>query len=116
MKKISIFLCGLLVSLATLYAQTPAPDPDTLRDVKQTDPEVEHLPSDINYRDGQIKITPAQLPAEVKQTLQSGSEYEGWEKAAVYKSKNNGRYTVEITKADTARIFRFDKLGRPVKE
>lgn len=117
MKKYASLTCAVMMSVITLCAQTPVPEPDTLREVKQTDPTTQTLPpEDINYTAGQIKITPEQLPAQVKQTLQSGTQYEGWEKAAVYKSETNDLFTIEISRADTTRIFQFDKMGRPAKE
>lgn len=117
MKKLISVLAGLLITIAAVHAQSPAPEPDTLRDpVKQTDPEGGVLPKDVNYTDDHQKITPKQLPAGVRQTLESGTQYDGWEKASVYKNKSGSVYIVEITKADTTRTFRFDKLGRPVKE
>ena len=117
MKKVLLLLFGLITAVAAVVAQTPAPEPDTLRDpVKQTDPEPKTLPPDSRYIDDEVKITPQQLPAAVKQTLESGTSYNGWEKANLYKNKNGSIFIIEITKGDTTRTFHFDKLGRPVKQ
>jgi hypothetical protein len=118
MKKLVSILTGLFITIAAVYAQSPAPEPDTLRDpVKQTDPEGKVSPPEINYTDADHqKITPKQVPAGVRQTLESSPQYEGWEKASLYKNKSGSVFVVEITKADTTRTYRFDKLGRPVKE
>jgi hypothetical protein len=117
MKKLVAILAGLFITIAAAHAQSPAPEPDTLRDpVKQTDPEGRVLPRDVNYADDHQKITPKQLPAGVLQTLESSTQYDGWEKAFVYKNKSGSVFTIEITRADTTRTYRFDKLGRPVKE
>lgn len=114
MKNILLLACTLIISIAIAYTQTPAPDPDTLREVKQTDPAPENLPSD-DYTEGHVKITPEQLPERIKQMLRSDTQYEGWEKAAAYQSKTSEVFMLEITKADTTRIFQFDRLGQPVE-
>jgi hypothetical protein len=117
MKKLVSILAAAFIAIAAAHAQSPAPEPDTLRDpVKQTDPEGRVLPRDVNYTDDHQRITPKQLPAGVRQTLESSNEYEGWEKALVYKSKNTDVYVIEISKGDTTKTYRFDKLGRPARE
>jgi hypothetical protein len=116
MKKLASILAGLFITAAA-YAQSPAPEPDTLRDpVKQTDPEGRVLPRSANYAEDHQRITSKQIPAGVRQTLESSPEYEGWERAMIYKNKSGNSYIIEITKADTTKTYRFDKLGRPVKE
>jgi hypothetical protein len=117
MRKILLIIVGLITAVAAVVAQTPAPEPDTLRDpVKQTDPEPKTLPPNSHYIDDAVKITPQQIPTAVKQTLESGTSYTGWEKASLYKNKSGTVFIIEITKGDTTRTFHFDKLGRPVKE
>ena len=117
MKKLASFFAALFIALAAACAQSPAPEPDTLRDpVKQTDPEGKVLPQSSNYAEDHQRITAKQIPAGVRQTLESSPTYEGWEKAALYKHKSGNLYIIEITKADTTKTYRFDKLGRPVKE
>lgn len=116
-RKILLITFGLLIAVAAVVAQTPAPEPDTLRDpVKQTDPEPKTLPPDSRYIRDEVIITPQQLPPAVKQTLESGTLYDGWEKSKLYKNKSGSVFIIEITKGDTTRTFHFDKLGRPVKE
>lgn len=115
MKTLFIFFL-LAVTTATLKAQSPVPDPDTLSTVKQTDPEPDALPPGTNYREDAVKITPAQLPPQVQKTLQSGTQYEGWQKGTIYKNKKENEFTVEVTKGDTTKSFKFDPAGRPVNE
>jgi hypothetical protein len=117
MKKLVLILTGIMFSTAALLAQTPVPESDTLKDpVKQTDPEVKVLPQDANYLKDHVKITPKQIPAGVKQMLESSPEYTGWEKAAFYKDKAGTKFTVQITRGDTTRIFHFDPTGKPLIE
>lgn len=116
MKKLASIVAGLFIT-AAVYAQSPAPEPDTLRDpVKQTDPEGRVLPRSSNYTEDYQRITAKQLPPGVRQTLESSPEYEGWERATIHKNKSGNLYIIDITKADTTKTYRFDKLGRPVKE
>lgn len=115
MKPIATILAVILfVSVATVSAQTPTPDPDTVSSpVKQTDPEVDVMPRDINYAGGMIRITPDQLPKAVKQTLETFTVYDGWQKGKTYKDKEGKLFLVEINEADRTRVFRFDRNGKP---
>jgi len=71
MKQLTTLLAAIFfVGVAMVNAQTPTPDPDTVSVVKQTDPEVDGMPRDINYAGGMTRITTDQLPKAVKQTLQ----------------------------------------------
>ena len=115
MKKLMSILFFLILGVATVHAQEPAPLPDTVGDkVKQGDPEVKNPPPTVNYLSDAVKITSAEIPAAVKRTLQSGTEYAGWERGTVYKDKSGSTYIVEIKEADRTRVFRFDKAGKPV--
>lgn len=116
MKTLLISILFLAATTAIVNAQSPVPDPDTLSTVKQTDPEPDALPPDANYREDAVKITPAQLPRQVQQALESGTQYEGWQKGVIYKSKRGNEFTIEVTRGDTAKIFRFDQAGRPVND
>jgi hypothetical protein len=104
------------MGMAAANAQSPAPEPDTLKEAKQTDPEAKNLPHDTHYTKDHVKITSKQIPAGVKRTLESGSQFEGWEKGSFYKNKSGNLYTLEITKGDTTRTYRFDASGKPVNE
>src|SRR5687767_6319291 len=88
MKKSLILLVSILMGMAAANAQSPAPEPDTLKEVKQTDPEAKNLPHDTHYTKDQVKITSKQIPAGVKRTLESGTQFEGWEKGSFYKNKS----------------------------
>jgi hypothetical protein len=114
MKKIFLAVLAILViSLSAVQAQSPTPDPDTTSSpVKQTDPEVDGMPRDINYAGGMIRITTQELPKGVKQTLGSSSGYAGWEKAKAYKDKDGRTYLIEMKEDDATRVFRFDKDGK----
>lgn len=117
MKKLILTVCGLVLSTAVLMAQSPAPEPDTLRDpVRQIDPEPKVLPQNDNYAEDRVKITPKQVPDGVKQTLSSSTQYQGWEKASIFRVKSNNKFIVEITRGDTTRTFHFDKTGKPVSD
>lgn len=114
MKRLTTILAAILfVGVATVSAQTPTPDPDTLKSpVKQIDPEVDGMPRDINYAGGMNKISPDQLPKMVKQTLESLTVYDGWQKGKAYKDKDEKTFVVEIPKGDRTRVFRFDRNGK----
>lgn len=111
---LSFFLFGTIV---LVHAQSPVPEPDTLKNqVRQIDPVPQTMPQDANYTANKIKITAAEFPESVKRSLNAGSEYEGWQKGAAYKSKDGKEYILEMHEADTLRIFRFDKNGKLIIE
>lgn len=113
MKKIATLLAAVAIGTAAAYAQSPVPEPDTL---KNTSPEIKVIKPETNYTQDQIRILPSDVPVPVKRALESGSEYEGWQKAAIFKNKRGNLFTVEITKADTTKTYRFDARGLPVNE
>lgn len=113
MKTIYIFLFFLFGTVAYSYAQSPVPEPDTAKNqVRQIDPVPQTMPPDANYTADKIKITSAEFPDAVKKTLNAGSEYQGWEKGRAFKSKDGKTYLLEMSEADTIRIFRFDASGK----
>src|SRR5688500_663863 len=117
MKKFMILLVSMLaIGMAAANAQSPAPEPDTLKEAKQTDPEAKNLPQDTHYTKDQIKITSKEIPAGVKRTLEASTQYEGWERASIYKNKSGNLYMLEITKGDTTHTYRFDSAGKPVNK
>ena len=63
MKKLMSILFFLILGVATVHAQEPAPLPDTVGDkVKQGDPEVKNPPPTVNYLSDAVKITSAEIP------------------------------------------------------
>ena len=107
------FLCLLFGTAICTYAQSPVPEPDTLKNqVRQIDPVPQTMPQDANYTANKIKITSVEFPEAVKKTLSAGSEYKGWEKGTAYKSKDGKMYLLEMSEGDTTRIYRFDTTGK----
>ncbi len=99
------------------YAQSPVPEPDTVQRVKQTDPPATAIkPDEANYRKDHLKITSAEIPKEIKRTLESSVEYKGWERARIYKNKAGDLYTLEISESDTLRTYSFNKDGKPADQ
>lgn len=115
MKKIVMLLISVVLINFAVSAQEPAPLPDTVGDkIKQGDPEVKNPPLSVNYLSDATRITSKEIPAGVKRTLESGSQYVGWERAAVYKDKTGSTYIIEMKEADRTRVFRLDKYGKPI--
>jgi len=116
MKCLGILFTAITICFAA-NAQSPAPEPDTIQDpVKQTDPAVKISPKEENYTEDRIKVTPEQVPVAVRQALGKKEEYEGLEKAKFYKNKGGTVYTIELTRLDTTRTFRFDQHGKEITE
>jgi hypothetical protein len=113
MKTIYLLLFFVFGTAVYAGAQSPVPEPDTVKNqVRQIDPVPQAMPHDANYTAEKIKITTAEFPESVKKTLSAGSEYQGWEKGTAYKSKDGKMYLLEMSEADTTRLFRFDTSGK----
>jgi hypothetical protein len=114
MKKL-LMIFSLAIAACSVQAQTPAPDPDTLKNpVKQTDPEVKQEPADIHYVDEMTRINADELPAAVLDSLKK-AEPTAWEKSVVYKSRKNDQFTVEVRDGGQEKKYRFNKEGRHLK-
>jgi len=108
----------VMVMIATIAsnAQTPIPDPDTIRDpVKQGDPAVQVIPRQVQYEKNFVKIKPTEVPAEVKKRLQH-TAYKGWEKATIYRNQSSTIYMVEFQEPNKTRIYKFDKHGQQLED
>ena len=105
-----------MAAAAQLWAQTPVPDPDTVPPVQEGDPAVRHLPPRLDYIEERQRITPEEVPDQVRETLESSAKYAGWEKAMVFFDKNTEEYLVEFKDAGKTTTFRFNREGRPIME
>jgi hypothetical protein len=115
MRKFSIFIATLLITVVTAVGQTPAPEPDTLFDpVQQGDPAVRKLPPNVDYVKEMDRIVPEELPEAVRQTLDGTPQYKDWQKAMIYQNKSKDEYVVQFKEQDKTTTYRFDKNGRPV--
>ena len=116
-KSIFLPLIVLLAASTGLFAQIPAPEPDTLSNpVQEGDPAVRHLPPRLDYVEDRQRITPEEVPQPVKETLESSAQYTDWQKAMIYFDKNKEEYVVEFKEAGRTTAYRFNKEGRPVLE
>jgi|SRR4051794_27176352 hypothetical protein len=106
MKKIMLVVAGALLMATVTFAQ------DTTRVQQQQSPEQQQSQ---DYTKGMVKITSADLPESVKQTL-AAPQYQGWESATVYRSKNNDMYMIQIGSGTEAKNFRFGADGKPILE
>ncbi|HTF20490.1 MAG TPA: hypothetical protein VK658_20600 [Chryseolinea sp.] len=105
MKKVLFIVAGLLFMATVTFAQ------DTTRTQQQSP---EQTPTQ-SYTKDMVKITATDLPEAVRQTL-AAPQYQGWESAPVYRSKNNDMYIIEMGTGDQAKTFRFGADGKPILE
>lgn len=121
MKNISVLLAGMVISAATM-AQSPAPEPDTLTNpgANQGNPAPDNPPPvnsrPATYRADEVRVVPKDLPAPIRQTLESNPQYDGWEKNLIYKNRSGNIYSVEFKEGDRSKVYRFDKAGKPLPE
>jgi hypothetical protein len=117
MKRVTAILTILLFAAVTaVSAQTDTPQPDTISDpVQEGDPTFRHIPPQADdYVKDMNKITPEELPAPVRKTLDSNARYEGWQKGQVFVNKTNDHYVIQIKESDKTMTYRFDKDGKQV--
>lgn len=118
MKKITLWTCVfVLFGSAIAMAQTPVPDPDSvLHPTQPGDPALRTMPDDLNYVEDNERITAEELPAPVRETLESSAQYEQWRRAVIYRDKNKDEYEIQFKEAGKTTAYRFDRKGKPVPE
>ena len=114
MKISGYILVALMLASGTALAQTPTPEMDTTKTpIKQTDPPLKVQPSN-DYLENHLRIMPEELPEPVKRTLESGTQYSGWERAVIFRKEDGKEFVVEITEGNKTESFRFDRQGKPL--
>lgn len=105
-----MFLMSISVSIAQVTT-------DTTQVVREGNPQIvePQLEQSMNYTKDMVKIKASDVPKPVQQALQ-GTEYKGWENAAIYRSKSSDMYLVEMKNGDMTKTYRFDRNGKPIKE
>lgn len=118
MKKwtVVIVTCMLFASIS-LMAQNPIPDPDTLTaPAKQGDPALKTLPPRLDYTEDRKRISPEELPPQVRQALDSDSQLAAWHDAVLYHDRNKDEYIVELSTEGKITTHRFNSEGKPIIE
>lgn len=105
MKKIILILAGSLC-LSTAAVQAQDVPQDTTRQSEQSQ----------NYRKDMVKIQASEIPTSLRTTLQD-AQYQGWEKATIFRSKANDMYFVEMKDASgKMKVHKFDASGKAVRD
>lgn len=100
-KMILIGAVSLFMGTVAVHAQV-APQSDTT--IQQ------------NYEKDMVKIKSSEIPAGLRTSL-NDAKYKGWEQAMLYRTKNGDGYVVEMSDAtNTTKRYRFDAMGKPVKD
>ncbi|MEO5976516.1 MAG: hypothetical protein ABIS36_06935 [Chryseolinea sp.] len=111
MKKLMLLAGGVLMMATITFAQDSTnikkADPTPMPEQTVTTPAAG--PQDM------LKITSTDLPDAVKQTL-GAPQYQGWESAPIYRSKNNDMYVIEMKNGTEAKSFKFGADGKPILE
>ena len=110
----AILFAALFFSSSVALAQNPTPELDTTQiPVEQGDPALKTFSPDTYLKDFK-RIMPDELPAPVRTTLDAGTQYEGWQRAPIYKNRKGDRFVLEIQSGDRTERFQFDAEGKPV--
>ncbi len=69
-----------------------------------------------NYQKDMVKIQSSEVPDNLRTTLQD-TQYKGWEKSTIYRSKNNDMYLIETKdESNRTKTHRFDNSGKAIKD
>ncbi|HEY5748633.1 MAG TPA: hypothetical protein VIU12_21330 [Chryseolinea sp.] len=115
MKKITLFFASALFLGATsLYAQSQDSTATHDKSSKtQSSTSSSRDDQSQNYTKNMSKIQSSEVPANLRTTLQ-GTQYKGWEKGTIYRSKNNDGYAIEFKDGNKTKTYRFDGEGKPM--
>jgi hypothetical protein len=125
MKKIMLMMVGMLfIGIVAVQAQsqdttiTPQQQRDTT--VAPQTPEMqqpEQEEGSFQLRD-MTTLQASEVPASLRETLQGGSEYKGWDDPTtkIYRSRNSDLFVVQIMDGTETKTFRFDRDGKPIEE
>lgn len=117
MKKYVMTFTLMLMGTICLLAQNPVPDPDTVQNpVQEGDPALRTLPPRLDYVDDRKRIQAEEVPAPVRETLESNAQYSNWQKATLYHDANKDEYIVEFQETGKPTSYRFSKEGKQIIE
>ena len=114
MKKLMFALCFLFGAAIAVNAQ------DTTSTEDQSRYKTDEMPQQHDQHDddmGKEEISVAQLPAPVRDHLQS-QDYTGWAVAKAYRKQKDDEtiYAVELKSGDEIKKLKFDAQGNLLKE
>lgn len=113
-KLVLVTACAALIA-ASSYAQTPTQD-STKRSTSQQPTQSDQLrnkSSEDQGLKGWTRIQANEVPESLRQTLSSGTQYNGWQTGTVYRNEAGDMYTVRIgTDKTNQKTYYFDKNGK----
>ena len=59
-------------------------------------------------------IPPANLPARLRDALEEGDQYNGWQDTIIYREENTGLYLVPLKYEGRVKVFGLNERGHPV--
>ena len=128
MKKVMLTMAGMLfMGIVAVQAQSqdttiaPTPQRDTtVAPPEQPQPE----PQQPEKREGSYMLrdmtalSASEIPAPLRETLQAGPEYKGWDDPTtkIYRNQTSDLFVVQIMDGTQTKSYRFDKNGKPIEE
>jgi hypothetical protein len=132
MKKVMLTMAGMLfMGVVAIQAQsqdtTIAPQQQQQRDTtvappQSQDPQQQQQQPEKQEGSYQLRdmtaVQASEVPAALRETLQGGSNYKGWEDPTtkIYRSRNSDLFVVQIMDGTETKTYRFDRNGKPIEE
>jgi hypothetical protein len=120
MEKSSIAIALLSMMLVrAVNAQTDTSDHSTGKpkpELNQGPSQTKQSPSQAAQfkKEDRIIVERDKLPDALRQTLEEGQQYRGWDHSTIYFDRTTKEYILTLTDPNSTRTFRFDESGKPV--
>ena len=69
---------------------------------------------DLEPKNNYIRLSPDNIPKQLKKVLNDDILFRGWEKSPLYFDKNLKLYVLHLSSGNSIRTFRFSEDGKPV--
>jgi hypothetical protein len=115
MRKICLVIATFaLLKLTPVFAQNdstryinglPVSEDDTAAHIQQRD---------VQPAKREVAVAAKDLPAQLREALDSGETYQGWRDTTIYFQRNTGLYILPLRTRESIRIFGLTESGKPV--
>jgi hypothetical protein len=125
MKKVMLTIAGMLfIGVVALQAQSQDTTVLPRRDTTVTPELPQQPPAEPEQEEGSqmlrdmTTLSASEIPAALRETLQAGPEYKGWDDPTtkIYRNKTGDQFVVQIMDGTETKSYKFDRNGKPIEE
>ncbi|HYG19934.1 MAG TPA: hypothetical protein VD816_13445 [Ohtaekwangia sp.] len=115
MKKVMMMTAGmLLMGIVAVNAQDSTQRTNPAQQPSQQ-PRIESQQQNQYRVEDRVSVTADELPSSLRQTLQNGSQYRGWENTPIYRDRTSQEYYFELNDGTNKTMHRFDRNGKTIE-